>query len=155
MIKREFIWLIVSLLLIACFCAACSQKPDEKKVVARINDYVMTVKDLKEEIEHAPYSAKQKQNLEEALDLAIRKQILIQEAQRRGLDRKKSFMQTIERYWEQTLIKELIKEQSLKVYKSSATMAEKDKALDVWMDGLYQKAKIKIYRNALKGLERR
>ena len=42
------------------------------------------------------------------LDLEIGKQLLIQEAQRQGLDRNRTFMKTIERNWKQTLIKELL-----------------------------------------------
>ena len=133
---------------IACLCFGCGQKPKEEKVVARVNDYVMTVKDLEEEIRNAPYVAEEVRDLEKVLDLAVRKQVLIQEAQRQGLDRKKSFMETIERYWEQALIKELLQKETGRIYENVGK-EKQNKALDDWLEELYKKADIEIYENVL------
>ena len=92
--KKSFFWLIVGVVCMICFSFGCGQKAEEKEVVARINNYVMTVEDLEDEIKYSPYAGYKKQNLEEVLDLAIRKQILIQEAQRQNLDKNKSFLKT-------------------------------------------------------------
>jgi hypothetical protein len=46
------------------------------------------------------------------LDNQIRKELLIQEATRHGLDKGEAFRQTIERYWEQTLISALVEQKS-------------------------------------------
>ena len=42
------------------------------------------------------------------MERLIRKELLIQEAKRLELDRKENFIKTIERYWESTLIRDLI-----------------------------------------------
>ena len=42
------------------------------------------------------------------LEELIRKELLIQEAKKQKLDQQKKFIQTIERYWESTLIRNLI-----------------------------------------------
>ena len=152
MIKRNFGCLMAGAILIVCFCSGCGKKGKENQVVARINDYVMTAADMEDEIQHSPYAAEAMKDMEKTLDLAIRKQVLIQEAQRQGLDRKKSFMKTIERYWRQTLIKELLEKETQKIYQS-VTKEEQVEAMNNWMDGLYGKADIKIYKKALKKMQ--
>lgn len=149
--KKNFIWSVI-IVGITCLCFGCGQKAKEEKVVARVNNYAMTVKDLEEEIKNAPYVAEEVRDLEKVLDLAVRKQVLIQEAQRQGLDRNKSFMKTIERYWEQTLIKELLQKETCKIYEG-VSEDKQDEALNNWMEGIYKKAKIKIYKDVLKELE--
>lgn len=151
MIKKNFGCLMAGAILIVCFCSGCGKKGNGSQVVARINDYVMTVADMEDEIKYSPYAAEVMENLEKTLDLAVRKQVLIQEAQRQGLDRKKSFMKTIERYWRQTLIKELLEKETQRIYRT-VTKEEQVEAMNEWMDGLYEKSNIKIYKKALKEL---
>lgn len=150
--KISLIWLI-AVFAISCFCLGCGQKQKERKIVARVNDYVMSVDDLENEIAYAPYAAVNAQDIDGLLDLAIRKQVLIQEAQRQRLDRSKSFMKTIERYWEQTLIKELLQKQTRRIYKSVGKQKQVE-TLNDWMEGLYRKADIEIYKNVLMELEK-
>jgi len=127
---------------------SCMQRPSSEKVVAKVNDYYMTVDDVKDKIKHSPYSSEMAKNLEEFLDVAIREQVLIQEAQRLGLDREKTFMRTIERYWAQTLIKELLDKQSRKIF-DNISPDKRDRAMQAWIDELCKKADIKIYKNVL------
>jgi len=152
MTKKNLIWLAIVIIGITCFFFGCDQKTDEGKVVARVNNYVMTTEDLKDELMHSYHPADRDASIDNVLDLAIRKQVLIQEAQRQGLDRKKSFMKTIERYWEQTLIKELLQQETQKVY-DTVSKDKQDEALHNWIEGLYKNAKIEIYEDAVKELE--
>ena len=135
-----------------CFGAGCGKKENSEKIVARINNYSMSVKDIMDEIEHSPYAAEEAKNLERLLDLAIRRQVLIQEAQREGLDREETFMETIERYWEQTLIKELLEKKTREI-SGTVNKDEQEKALDDWLEGLYKKADIEINQQVLDELK--
>ncbi len=154
MTKKIFIWITAGMLCLMFLPFGCAKRGKEEKVVAKINDYEMTVADLEDEITYSPYAGLKEQNLDEILDLAIRKQILIQEAQRQGLDKQKSFMRTIERYWQQTLIKELLEKETKRVFNSVAKERQKE-ALNDWMEGLYKKAKIKIDKKVLEEMEER
>ncbi|MBN3038426.1 MAG: hypothetical protein JW869_03290 [Candidatus Omnitrophica bacterium] len=155
MIKKKFVLPVIMLVCLCCIGLGCGKKPDDKQVVAKVNDFVMTVADLKEEIENAPYAAKNAQNLEEILDLAVKKQILIQEAQRQGLHLKSSFMKTIERYWEQTLIRELLREENEQVFASGVPADLRNKTLDENLDKIYKKADVKVYKRVLSDLEKK
>lgn len=150
--KKSFIWLMAGMICVVSFCSGCGQKAEEKKVVARINNYVMTVEDFEDEMEYSPYTPDGTKDFEELLDLAIRKQVLIQEAQRQGLDKRRSFMKTIERYWRQTLIKELLEKESRRIYKD-VSKKEQEEAFKAWEDELYKKANIEIYREVFKQLQ--
>lgn len=99
-------------------CGKCGA-PAEEKVIARINRYTMTVDDFKDEARLvAPNRyvggdpAKVKEIL---LDEMITRKLLLEEAQRENFDKDKKFMKEIERYWEQALLKLLIKKKTEEV----------------------------------------
>lgn len=91
----------------------CSQdKGEEIEMLARINDFTLTL----DEFQHL-LAAEQEMDKDfkinkgakkEFLEEIIRKELLIQEAKRLGLDRKERFVRAIERHWESTLIRDLI-----------------------------------------------
>ncbi|MEA3560934.1 MAG: hypothetical protein U9R31_04095 [Candidatus Omnitrophota bacterium] len=147
--RGNFIWIIAGLICAMIF-SGCGEKTGKEKVAARVNDYVMTVGDLENEIKYFPgVHSDKKKNLEKILDLVVRKQVLIQEAQRQGLDREETFMKTIERYWRQTLIKELLEKKTRQIVSQGVSENERTKALANWVETLYKKANIKIYKDVL------
>jgi hypothetical protein len=112
---RQNIIIAVGILLI--FASGCAKKEAGKvPVLAKINNYELTVRDFQDEarlirgskgISTNPMKAK-----EDFLKELIVKQILIQEAQKMNFDKDKAFMKEIERYWEQALLKLLLKKKS-------------------------------------------
>jgi hypothetical protein len=111
LLKRLCLGLAVALLVAA---AACSDRPgeDERGVVARINDYDLTLKEYEIQL-NSDVSVSELYNLtredkQEFLNRLIRKELLLQEAMRRKLDQREEFVRTIERYWEATLIRDLM-----------------------------------------------
>jgi hypothetical protein len=146
--KRKIFFCFVAFASIGLLYSGCQKKMGPGKIVAKINGYYMTDEDLRDKMVHSPYSSEMAKDLEDFLSVAIREQVLIQEAQRQGLDKVKTFMRAIERYWAQTLIKELLDWQSLKIY-NSVKPDERDAAMDAWVEELYKKADIKIYKDVL------
>ncbi len=109
--KRGLLYLLLFSLLAGLLC--CTQeKAEDKKILCRINGYNLPVKDfqlqLAEELEldsEFKLTNKAKQDFLEEL---IRKELFIQEARKLKLDRKDKFVSAIERYWESTLIRDLM-----------------------------------------------
>ena len=105
----------VTIILLALAGAGCEKKPSvpADKIIARINNYEMTVDDFEGEarlLEGNKYFSKDPAKAkEDLLNELIKKQLLIQEAQRQNFDKDKAFMKEIDRYWEQALLKLLIK----------------------------------------------
>jgi len=85
--------------------AGCAQGPDETRVVARVNRYQATVDDFMQEAGMSlPGVSK-----DQVLDDIVTKELLLEQAQKMGLDKDARFMKEIENYWKQTLIKRLIR----------------------------------------------
>ena len=135
----------------------CANKaPQDKKLVARINNYELTVEDFKNEsdlvmsnkyLSRDPQAAK-----DQMLEEMITKNILIQEAQAQNFDKDKAFMKEIERYWEQALLKLLLKKKteefSAQVTGASDEIkkAKVQQMLEMWVTDLRRHAKVKIYK---------
>ena len=87
-----------------------------REVVARINNYCLTVDDFKSEVmiaeSNRSLSIDAAELKQELLQKLINKELLIQEAQKLNFDKEKPFMKEIERYWEQALLKFLFKKKS-------------------------------------------
>ncbi|MBU4457424.1 MAG: SurA N-terminal domain-containing protein [Candidatus Omnitrophica bacterium] len=99
-------------------CSAGGGGGDER-VVAQVNDYKMTVEDLKYELKNVPYDDEELLETEKGrldyIDRLLEKEILLQEAQAQGLDREKEFMKSIENYWEQALLRLLLQQKSKEI----------------------------------------
>lgn len=91
----------------------CSQgEGNNQEIVAHINDYSLHIDDFQYQLASAmkfdPEFELTSDNKEIFLDEVIRKELLIQEAKKLNLDQKKEFILAIERYWESTLIRDLM-----------------------------------------------
>lgn len=113
-VKRMRVLLIVlSILIIPVFtsCGAAKQKQD-KDAVAIVNGAPVSLHEFQREL--AIYANRNPDfkltavSVEEHLNMFIDKQLMIQEAMKMGLAEDERFLETIKRFWEQTLIRELI-----------------------------------------------
>jgi hypothetical protein len=91
----------------------CSGEEEERKeILARINDFELTLTEfelqLAAELEFDAEFRVTNEAKETFLRELIRKELLIQEAKGKGLDRKEKFISSMERYWEATLIRDLM-----------------------------------------------
>jgi hypothetical protein len=109
--RKKWFCLLASLILVGFF--GCTRESGEKpEVLARINDFDLTLPEFQRQLASEVEMEKDFKVTRDAkkafLNQLIRKEILIQEARRLKLDTKEEFRRAIERYWESTLIKELI-----------------------------------------------
>jgi len=114
--------ILIPVIFIFSACSGDNDKQNNKGVVT-INDYKMTKKEFQAQcIDEMEYnksyktSAKGKQEL---LDCIIKKELLIQEAKRQGIDKNDKFVTAIEKYWEATLIKLLIEKKNTEIQKTT------------------------------------
>lgn len=144
---KKFSFLTISFyVLLILVAAGCSRKEGPERVVAKINDYTMTADDFnyesKEVLRTGRLLGEVPVTKEDVLDALITKEILLQEAQREGLDKEKDFMKTIELYWEQTLLKKLLIEKSKEIGKRAAVYENE-------ISDCYEKMKDKIRAQVL------
>jgi hypothetical protein len=164
-------------------CTSGRTEPGEK-VIVQINKYRMTEGDLRYELKNMPFDDMVLLSSEEGkrgfLDRIIEKELLLQEAQRQGIDREKDFMKSIENYWEQALLKVLLERKSKEIsgltyvydneieeyYRDSGEtlpiskvrndirevikQKRQTEAMETWINELKQNSYIKINGDALK-----
>ena len=86
--------------------------PGDSVTLARINDYDLSLEEFQRQLsDEISLDAEFKVDETvrgEFLEQIIRKELLIQEAVKLKLDRKEEFIRAIERYWEATLIRNLM-----------------------------------------------
>lgn len=103
------------ILVVLFFLQACSETQDQEDVLARINDYELTLSEfetaLQDELEMASEYKLTQAGKKDFLSSLLRREVLIQEARKRELDQQEEFVRTIERYWESTLIRNLMQQQ--------------------------------------------
>ena len=143
---KKFIFMLSISFLVAFFITGCSERRPPEKIVAVINNYRMTDQDFnyesKEVLDIGILIGDIPITKEDILDALITKELLLQEAQARDLDRDKNFMKTIELYWEQTLIKNLLKKKTEEIKKGVKVYEDEIKAY-------YNKMKTKIKAKVL------
>ena len=151
--KRK-IKIIPILLLLLILTAGCVKKPDSSQVVAEINGYQVTADDIRQEAMISVSGATKEQLLQDI----ITKELLLEEAQKMNLDKRKDFMKEIENYWKQALIKRVVSIKGNQFLAASSgdriTRTENAQAmLEAWIEGLKNKACIKKYNDVLNNIE--
>ena len=126
MTKYLFHWLGVLLILGIINCS--QDKSEEELVIAKINDYALTLNafntQLREELEYDKDYKLNQDTKKAFIDQIITKELLIQEAKKRKLDRKDNFVRAIERYWESTLRRERMAIEGQKIEKRTVVSQE-------------------------------
>ena len=130
--KKVLVYLLLSGLIFFLFC--CTSENKEKHTeLAKINDYTLGLKEfqnqLAAEIEFDKDFKLTKEAKKKFLEELIRKELLIQEAKRFNLDKKEKFVRAIERYWEYTLIKDLMDMKGKEISKRILVSQEEIEAL--------------------------
>jgi len=105
------------------FASGCEKRPaKDKQILAKVNNYEMTVSDFQDEARltrsNKSLSLDENKAKAQLLKDLINRKILIQEALKLNFDKDKTFMQEIERYWEQALLKLLFKNKSEELSRS-------------------------------------
>ena len=125
--KKISIYLLLIILGSVLFCCTQEKKTDNK-TLAKINDYVLTLNEFQTQLADEVRLDKDFKLTNEAkkafLDQLITKEVLIQEAKRQNLDRKEKFIRAIQRYWESTLIRDLMEAESKEIEKRTLVSEE-------------------------------
>ena len=109
--RFRVLFAILSVLLIPVF-TSCDGQRQHKDAVATVNGAAVPLQEFQKEL--AIYASRNPdfklnaESVEEHLNMFIDKQLMIQEATKMGLAEDERFLETIKRFWEQTLIRELI-----------------------------------------------
>ncbi|MFH0771476.1 MAG: hypothetical protein V1933_02530 [Candidatus Omnitrophota bacterium] len=153
--KSKFIMLFLIVLIAA---GGCNSKKSEGDIIATIGDYSLYKKDFLAEAELYPDAYRNEVTKEELLSNLIQKKVLLMEAQREKLDKEPEFTKTIQRFWEQSLLKVMLEKKSKEIL-SSMPASDGDrtqkagKLIKEWFDGLEKNTKVRVNKKALEGMD--
>lgn len=104
--------LVSAILLVSLSGCGSSSTSAKKEIAIQVNNSVITTEEFNELIKFEAYVDPELEITAESRDryveYLIRKELMIQEAMGLKLDRKSTFIKTIEKYWESTLIRNLL-----------------------------------------------
>lgn len=81
------------------------------------------------------------------IDNVIRQKLILQEAQRIGLDRDPEFLATVQRFWEQSLMRVMMDKKMQEIQNNPAGTP---RDIDRWLDELRTNARVKVNAKVLK-----
>jgi hypothetical protein len=106
---------LVFFVFLSVFAAGCRVTPSKPAVVT-INNYSISPEEFEMEFKSSPMSKKDTlEARKQFLETLINRKLMLQEAQKLGLDKQEDFLKTIERFWEQSLLKTFVDEKSKEV----------------------------------------
>jgi len=119
---RRYLFLLIFLLVIF----GCGKAPQEKDIVVKINDYEISKQEFEEDFKDSSFGmADTLESRKEFLNNLINQKLILQDAQRKDLDKDKNFLRMIERFWEQSLLKLTIDKKSKQV-SGSVSVSDRD-----------------------------
>ena len=129
--KRKIFSLVFLLFVLSSL--SCNHKDrNDEQVVATINGLKLTLNEfqsrLAEELELENDFKLTREARREFLESIIKKELLIQKAKELNLDKEEAFIRAIERFWEATLIKDLIDLKGKEITKKIVVSQEEVKA---------------------------
>jgi len=86
----------------------CGRAPSQKEgiVLARVNNYEITLDEFQDEFKKSPHSrSNTPQSKKDFLNSLIDRKLILQDAQRKDIDKDEAFLKLIERFWEQSLLR--------------------------------------------------
>ena len=110
--KNRLPALLLILIFAAPFLSGCSPRAEKSGVIAIVNGEPVFLKDLKRELSIAlrqnPSLKISDEIMDDMVDTLIKRRIIIQEATSRNMAQEQKFVDTIEAFWEQTLIRDFV-----------------------------------------------
>ena len=147
--KRSF--LLVATLIFLSGCSPASSKAKDSAIAVSVNNYYISYDEFEKEFKDSAFGRTDTpESRKEFLDNLIDRKLILQYAQKEGFDKEKNFLKTIEKFWEQSLLKVALdkktKEIEAKLSASDweAKRNEETKMVNDWMDDLRKQAHITI-----------
>lgn len=158
MLRRPFFILFNLFIIIALSgCCPSSASHEDKEAIVSVNNYCITRSEFESEFKTSPYwKTDTPESRQEFLNTLIDRKLILQYAQKEGLDREVNFLKSIEKFWEQSLLKIALDKKTKDIEAKLSTSGweakrnEETKMLNDWMSELHKQAHITIKDGTLR-----
>ena len=96
---------ILVIMVIVTSSVSCGKKQPAEEVAIRINNYSMSVEEFNAVFSEVGSFEDTPKARQDFLDNMITRKLILQNAERTGLDKEKDFLKSIENFWQQSLLK--------------------------------------------------
>lgn len=123
------------------FFAGCTKAPsDEKMVMVKIHNYEITKDEFEQEFRDSYFSRNDTlEARKEFLDNLVNRKLILQEAQKKGMDKDEKFLKLIEKFWEQSLLRVALEQ---KARENAGRIFVSDKAVEEVYQSMVKEKKI-------------
>ncbi|MBF0485356.1 MAG: hypothetical protein HQL16_02460 [Candidatus Omnitrophica bacterium] len=92
--------------LICLALAGCGRAEPPKEIIARVNDYQISLEQFENGFAQSPYAAREDKALarKDYLNSLISQKLILEDAQKKNIDKQKEFLASVEHFWEQSLL---------------------------------------------------
>jgi hypothetical protein len=144
---KQMLWII---LIIASFAGGgCFKQKPPEEVVAKVNNYQIYLSEFEEGFAASPYAARTDKLLarQEYLSSMVDRKLILQDAQKKNIDKEKEFLKSIERFWEQSLLTVAVGNKTVELSKAVKVREQDVRKIydEMVRDGITTKAYEEIY----------
>ncbi|KPK39386.1 MAG: hypothetical protein AMJ78_08600 [Omnitrophica WOR_2 bacterium SM23_29] len=121
-VSLKYIFIVIAICVIG---FGCAKKPPSEEIAIKIDDYTLTAGEFNELFSELKISEDTPKTRKIFVENLINRKLLLQEAQREGLDKEKDFLKAIENFWEQSLLT-IIVDKKVKEVSGDITVSEQE-----------------------------
>lgn len=119
---KKYIVLLFMVMLIG----GCGPANKDKSALVKINNYEINKEEFEEGFKTSSFGVTDsEESRKEFLENLIDRKLILQDAQKQGLDKEASFLKAIERFWEQSLLKIALDKKSKEIA-GSVSISDKE-----------------------------
>ena len=97
---------IIPIFLSICLLCGCGRATDKKSPSIKIDNIKISANDYEDAFQNSSFAASDTpESRKEFLDTFISRMLILRQAQRTGMDKDPEFLKSVERFWQQSLVK--------------------------------------------------
>lgn len=140
---KKYLFLLAMLGLLT----GCNHGPRDKDVLVKINECKITKQEFEVMFRESSFSRQDTpESRADFLNNLIDRQIILQDAQERGLDKSKEFIGMIQKFWEQSLLKTALEKKSKEI---AGSISINDKSVEAAYNKMFKEGKTDKFYNQM------
>ena len=148
---------LILVFMIPVFLVGCVQNDKPKPAVIKINNYEITQAEFEQEFKDSSFAREDNpQARKDFLDNLVDRILILQDAQKKGLDNDPQFLKMVEKFWMHSLLRLALEKKSQEISKASlgsgeAAKLKESQMMSDWLTQLRKNANIQVNQDLIPG----